>query len=127
MCSALSSWHAIYRHLEAWLCLQEASLAWEKRQAGIRARRQKAESQDRWNKWAAANGVATGHAAKASRDEDSETSAAPNDTASAAARAARRYAFCVAAFPSMSLLLLLPLPSFSSWTPTASCHSCAVT
>lgn len=70
----------------------EASIAWEKRQAGIRAKRHVAESQARWAKWGAATGVATGHAAKAGQEETGPVprgSAA--DTASAAARAARRW------------------------------------
>ena len=73
--------------------MQEASIAWEKRQAGIRAKRHLAESQARWAKWGAATGVATGHAAKAGREEAGPVprgSAA--GTASAAARAARRFA-----------------------------------
>lgn len=72
----------------------EASLAWEKRMAGILARRHAAESQARWAKWGAANSVATGHAAKAGRDEpdaEPQTSKSKSDTASAAARAARRW------------------------------------
>jgi len=69
----------------------EASISWEKRQAGIRARRLQAESKARWAKWGAANGVATGDAAKAGRDEPEERRAAPSDTASAAARAARKW------------------------------------
>ena len=70
---------------------QEASIAWEKRQAGIRARRHIAESQARWAKWGAANGVATGHAAKAGHEDgEGEPKSSKADTASAAARAARR-------------------------------------
>ena len=70
---------------------QEASLAWEKRMAGIRAKRHAAESQARWAKWGAANSVATGHAAKAGRpDSDAEPQRSKSDNASAAARAARR-------------------------------------
>ncbi len=72
--------------------LQEASIAWEKRQAGIRAKRHVAESQARWAKWGAATGVATGHAAKAGREEaGSVPRGSAADTASAAARAARRF------------------------------------
>lgn len=71
---------------------QEASIAWEKRQAGIRARRHIAESQARWAKWGAANAVATGDAARAGRpDAEGEQKTSKSDTASAAARAARRF------------------------------------
>lgn len=62
--------------------------------AGIRAKRHAAESQARWAKWGAANSVATGHAAKAGRpDSDAQTPMSKSDTASAAARAARRSDF----------------------------------
>lgn len=77
------------------MSLQEASISWEKRQAGIRARREMAESKARWAKWGAANGVATGSAAQAGRDEAEEQRAAPTAAASTAARAARKYEHCV--------------------------------
>ena len=73
---------------------QEASIAWEKRMAGIRAKRHAAESQARWAKWGAANSVATGHSARAGRaDSDGEPLTSKSDNASAAARAARRSGF----------------------------------
>ncbi len=87
------------------MTLQEASIAWEKRQAGIRARRHAAESQARWAKWGASNGVATGAAAKAGREEPGpEPRGSKADTASAAARAARRSAVITNASLSMQLI-----------------------
>lgn len=104
--------------------------------ANIRAKRHAAESQARWAKWGAANSVATGHAAKAGRaDSEAEPQKSKSDTASAAARAARRsgvlcsHAFCpVRSMTTVRLLQLLQIPYIcmyvSCQTGNAECMIC---
>lgn len=97
--------------------------------ANIRAKRHAAESQARWAKWGAANSVATGHAAKAGRtDSEAEPLKSKSDTASAAARAARRSGFlcshAVCAEHGMTSVRLLQLLQISYICMCISCQTC---